>query len=953
MYNLNKPHIHNEYELLSYLARKIDSSTALDDSLPADATELMLHCPCHHDETPSLALSVKEDKALIHCFAGCSTEDILKVCGLKMSDLFLYKRNNDGLSSDLNSDPMPAVVDKQHIQPVERIFELKSVFDTDKGMKGFNQRKEWKFELLDDSDLLLIEQRYGFPVKVLKELCDHHVLFKWIDFDGSPCWCVTEGGGNNLNYPFNVAQAVRLDGEMFTSKNGRTSKKKTLPGANVSMLGGFYLVFDKFWRSENPRYAYVICEGITDYLAAWSLIDYFDLKNIMPLAAFGAQVKPSNEIFRHIDQTDNFTLILAFDNDKAGLNARYRWYETLKKVFHIKCIDFPEGIKDLRDIFDLVRNKENPPTPEMLAEVQSYFDFDIDEPPIEPENQPVQEIPLVSTSQTAQSAQPVQEPQSVPVNPPVLVTPPVQATQPVQESTSVDASDNEDILQTEPPPPKETLPTEFPWDSIPKVIANYCQIAGYFHSTRPEWVFIHLLAACGVAVGKKFRIEARPGWIEPPIIWTLTVEDSGRNKSEALKIGVQFLVEKQSHINRKARKEFFDDKAKHDMNRKNSKPVFKLTQFYITSDVTYEGLISNLAKVENDTPAILIKAEELGTFFNNFYTGKKDNTEHWIQCYGGRLEACMRKTEDSQVIPPEHGTICITGGCQPNVFKKYLKRNMFMDNGVTWRFLIAYTPHLDPVELPKNEAEYKYTQTQLKNATDELKQIFDTLLDYKQDTMDMIWEEDLSSLPTSEEFNSMIGVEPISPDNDIDPPEENPPEKSPPEDKTDKLTIIGTDQEGRDEIWEINHDILYNHQNIPAGTRGKALGQIVRIALIFAVMDNSSATIVEVGHFRNAYTLWKWLVQCQQALLGNNETQISLIMKDIEEFIRKQSIHEKYGLPSCTLRDLNRKFHSTRSYKEALRMLIEEGTLSEKMNPRNFSSKLLVLHPPDAPKDTT
>lgn len=935
MYNLNKPHIHDEYELLSYLARKIDSSTALDDSLPADATELMLHCPCHHDETPSLALSVKEDKALIHCFAGCSTEDILKVCGLKMSDLFLYKRDNDGLSSDLNSDPMPVAVDKQHIQPVERISDLKSVFATDKGMKGFNQRKEWKIELLDDSDLLLIEQRYGFPVKVLKNLCDCHVLLKWIDFDGSPCWCVTEGGGN-LQCPFNVAQAVRLDGEVFTSKNGSTSKKKTLPGANVSMLGGFCLSLDKSWHSENSRYAYIICEGITDYLAAWSLIDYFDLKNIMPLAAFGAQVKPTEDIFRYLDHIDNFTLILAFDNDKTGLNARYRWYETLKKVFHIKCIDFPEGIKDLRDIFDLVRNKENPPTPEMLAEIQSYFDFDKDEPHIEPENQPVQ------------------EPQSVTVNQPVLVTPSVQ------ESASVDATDNKDIQQTAPPPPKETLPTEFPWDSIPKVIANYCQIAGYFHSTRPEWVFIHLLAACGVAVGKKFRIEARQGWIEPPIIWTLTVEDSGRNKSEALKIGVQFLVEKQSHINRKARKEFFDDKAKHDMNRKNSKPVFKLTQFYITSDATYEGLISNLARVENDTPAILIKAEELGTFFNNFYTGKKDNTEHWIQCYGGRLEACMRKTEDSQVIPPEHGTICITGGCQPNVFKKYLKKNMFMDNGVTWRFLIVYTPHLDPVELPKNEAEYKYTQTQLKNATDELKQIFDTLLDYKQDAMDMILAGELPPPSNPEEFdpdfkifNSMIGNDPITSDNDIDPPEENPPEENLPEDKTDKLTVIGTDQKGRDEIWEINHDILYNHQNIPAGTRGKALGQIVRIALIFAVMDNSNATIVEVEHFRNAYTLWKWLVQCQQALLGNNETQISLIMKDIEEFISKQSIHEKYGLPFCTMRDLNRKFHSTRSYKEALRMLLEEGTLSEKINPRNLSSKLLILHPPDAPKDTT
>ena len=120
MYNLHHPNVHNEYELLSYLARKIDPSIALlEDSPSDDLTEIMLHCPCHHDGDPSLALSVNENKALIHCFAGCRTEDILKARGLKMADLFLYKGDKTGLSSNLNL--MSAPMDKQHIEPVKSL----------------------------------------------------------------------------------------------------------------------------------------------------------------------------------------------------------------------------------------------------------------------------------------------------------------------------------------------------------------------------------------------------------------------------------------------------------------------------------------------------------------------------------------------------------------------------------------------------------------------------------------------------------------------------------------------------------------------------------------------------------------------------------------------------------------------------------------------------------------
>ena len=44
-------------------------------------------CPAHHDSKASMTVSEKDGKILIHCHAGCRTEDILREVGLTMSDL--------------------------------------------------------------------------------------------------------------------------------------------------------------------------------------------------------------------------------------------------------------------------------------------------------------------------------------------------------------------------------------------------------------------------------------------------------------------------------------------------------------------------------------------------------------------------------------------------------------------------------------------------------------------------------------------------------------------------------------------------------------------------------------------------------------------------------------------------------------------------------------------------
>ena len=46
-------------------------------------------CPAHDDHNPSLSIGVGSDgRILLHCFAGCSIEDICSALGIEVRDLF-------------------------------------------------------------------------------------------------------------------------------------------------------------------------------------------------------------------------------------------------------------------------------------------------------------------------------------------------------------------------------------------------------------------------------------------------------------------------------------------------------------------------------------------------------------------------------------------------------------------------------------------------------------------------------------------------------------------------------------------------------------------------------------------------------------------------------------------------------------------------------------------------
>lgn len=61
----------------------------------------MTLCPSHDDTSPSLSVSTGDDgRILVHCFAGCTAEEITDALGLHVRDLFPMQSANPRVRRD-------------------------------------------------------------------------------------------------------------------------------------------------------------------------------------------------------------------------------------------------------------------------------------------------------------------------------------------------------------------------------------------------------------------------------------------------------------------------------------------------------------------------------------------------------------------------------------------------------------------------------------------------------------------------------------------------------------------------------------------------------------------------------------------------------------------------------------------------------------------------------------
>jgi hypothetical protein len=75
----------------------------LDGVRPKGPDSWMARCPAHDDRNPSLSVSVKDGRVLVHCFAGCAPEAVLEAVGLTWKDL----RESDPWTWRPPSSPRP------------------------------------------------------------------------------------------------------------------------------------------------------------------------------------------------------------------------------------------------------------------------------------------------------------------------------------------------------------------------------------------------------------------------------------------------------------------------------------------------------------------------------------------------------------------------------------------------------------------------------------------------------------------------------------------------------------------------------------------------------------------------------------------------------------------------------------------------------------------------------
>ncbi len=80
----------------------------LDDVKETGYGKYVARCPAHDDRSPSLAIRDCDDgRILLHCFAGCETEDVLSAVGLTFSDVMPERIGSKQSYKPLNT-PIPA-----------------------------------------------------------------------------------------------------------------------------------------------------------------------------------------------------------------------------------------------------------------------------------------------------------------------------------------------------------------------------------------------------------------------------------------------------------------------------------------------------------------------------------------------------------------------------------------------------------------------------------------------------------------------------------------------------------------------------------------------------------------------------------------------------------------------------------------------------------------------------
>ena len=271
--------------------------------------------------------------------------------------------------------------------------------------------------------------------------------------------------------------------------------------------------------------------------------------------------------------------------------------------------------------------------------------------------------------------------------------------------------------------------TPYPTDAFPEDIKNYIEQSAASICCEPVMVANPLLSALSTVAGGINDIEVKPGWVEPLILWTMVVADSGSKKSPAFKAAMAPLeaiesVMEDDNIDRKKNHQtaqhvydsevgIWKSKMRDASKPKKGQAVTPFTELpptkpedyvdnsVICTDVTIEQLGKILSHNKN---GVMLAVDEASSWIDGFDRyGGGGEVGKWLSLHSGSRIRVDRVGRGRNFV--DDPRLCVAGGIQPWVLAEVIGKK-HVANGLFQRFLVAQpkkvrrqfdTPSVDPL----------------------------------------------------------------------------------------------------------------------------------------------------------------------------------------------------------------------------------------------------------------
>lgn len=244
----------------------------------------------------------------------------------------------------------------------------------------------------------------------------------------------------------------------------------------------------------------------------------------------------------------------------------------------------------------------------------------------------------------------------------------------------------------------------FPTPALPKAVSTLIEEAGRAIGCDEAFVALPLLAVLGSAIGTTRRVELKPGWRALPIVWPVTVAESGSQKSPAADVSLDHVREREDRLYEEfaAERQTYEieaedyEKARSTWRhaKKSDEPPPKrprdpIQRRVLVEDATSEALVSALA----DNPrGLLVATDEFSGLLGSMgrYNGTPAADEAlYLKSYSGRSHNVSRRTGRSTHV--RQAAVWLTGTIQPGVLRRALGVER-RESGLLARLLLAAPP---------------------------------------------------------------------------------------------------------------------------------------------------------------------------------------------------------------------------------------------------------------------